>query len=147
MVMLWWYWIVLGLALIAFELVIPSFTIIWFGAAAILVGILHFIFPATPLALQIFIWTVLSILCAVAWFRYFKPTTDRTKSGLSKEAVLGHTGIVIKPSEANGKGVVKFQVPLMGDDEWVCFADESLQIGDRVRVVDVEGHALKVARN
>ena len=35
---LYWYWMVLGLILIVAEIFIPSFTILWFGIGAMLVG-------------------------------------------------------------------------------------------------------------
>ena len=31
---LWWHWIVLGIILVLMELVVPSFTIFWFGLGA-----------------------------------------------------------------------------------------------------------------
>ena len=37
MEILWWHWLIGGLILIGLELVIPSFTIIWFGLGAVLV--------------------------------------------------------------------------------------------------------------
>ena len=144
MVVLWWYWVALGLVLIALELVIPSFTIIWFGAAALLVGILQYILPTISLAVQLLVWIIFSVGFAFGWFRFFKPQADRTFSGLSKEAALGHTGTIIRQADEGGRGVVKFQVAVMGADEWSCFADSPLEIGDRVRIIDVEGHALKV---
>ena len=42
--------------------------------------------------------------------------------------------------------MVRFQVPLMGDDEWPFICDELLRPGDRVSVIDVEGHWLKVKK-
>ncbi|WP_243371143.1 NfeD family protein [Geotalea sp. SG265] len=144
---LWWHWLVLGLILIGLELVVPSFTIIWFGLGAVLVSILLALFPACPLPLQIFAWCVASILFTFVWFRFFNPRNkSRTFSGTAKDAVLGQTGLVIRGAEPYAKGAVKFQLPLLGADEWPCLADEPLEIGDRVKVVDVEGHVMKVEK-
>ena len=53
MYVLWWHWLVLGMALIGLELVVPSFTIIWFGLGAVIVSIVLAIFPGYPLSAQI----------------------------------------------------------------------------------------------
>lgn len=144
---LWWHWLVLGMVLIGFELVVPSFTIIWFGLGVVLVSILVAIFPACPLSLQILTWAVASVAFTLAWFRFFNPhNKNKTFSGSAKGAVIGETGLVIRGAEPYTKGTVKFQLPLLGADEWPCLADEPLVIGDRVKVLDVEGHVMKVEK-
>jgi len=142
---LWWHWLIMGLVLIGLELIIPSFTIVWFGLGALLVGIIVAIVPTFPLAAQILTWTIVSAALTAAWFRFFKPRS-RTFSGSSKDAVIGESGLVIRAAGQYEKGRIKFQLPLLGADEWPCIADEPLQVGDRVRVVEVEGHALKVEK-
>ena len=146
MEILWWHWLIGGLVLIGLELVIPSFTIIWFGLGAILVSIVSAIFPGFSLPLQILTWSMASLLFTLVWFRFFNPRASRTFAGSSKGAVVGETGLVIRAAEPYAKGVVKFQLPLLGADEWPCMAEESLEVGDRVKVVDVEGHVMKVEK-
>lgn len=142
---LWWHWVVMGLVFIGLELVIPSFTIVWFGLGAVLVGIVTAIVPSLPLSAQILTWTVVSAGLTVAWFRFFKPRS-RTFAGSSKDAIIGERGLVIKAAGTYDKGRVRFQLPLLGADEWPCMSDEPLEVGDRIRVVDVEGHLLKVEK-
>ncbi len=145
MSILWWHWLIVGMVLIGLELVVPSFTIIWFGLGAILVSIVLAIFPGYALSAQVLTWTVASALFTFAWFRFFNPRTSKTSAG-SKGAVIGEIGLVIRASEPYAKGVVKFQLPLLGADEWPCMADEPLDVGDRVKVVHVEGHVMKVEK-
>ena len=45
---LWWHWLAFGLVLVGAELVVPSFTIVWFGLAACLVGVLLLLVPSMP---------------------------------------------------------------------------------------------------
>lgn len=143
---LWWHWLAGGLILIGLELFIPSFTIIWFGLGAVLVGIVLAVYPGFPLSAQLLTWTVVSALLTFAWFRYFNPRRDKTFSGSAQGAVVGEIGLVIKAAGSFDKGRVKFHLPLLGSDEWPCLADEPLEVGDRVKVVEVEGHALKVEK-
>lgn len=145
--LLYWHWVILGVALILSELVITTFFILWFGAAAIVIAIILLIAPTMPVSLQILIWTVLSVVLAILWFKYLKPlSTDRTMAGLSREAIIGQTGQVIRPPLDDNKGLLRFPAPILGDDEWMIISTEILQTGDRVRVIDVAGNALLVAK-
>ena len=143
---LWWHWLVLGMVLIGLELVVPAFTIIWFGLGAVLVSIVLAIFPGYSLSAQILTWTVASALFTLAWFLFFNPRTSKTTAGSSKGAISGEIGLVIRAAEPYSKGVVKFQLPLMGADEWACMSDGALEVGDRVKVVDLEGHVMRVEK-
>lgn len=141
----WWYWIIAGFCLIGFELIIPSFTISWFGLGALVVGILSGLWPGIPPAGQIALWLIASISFTLLWFKYLKPKGDRTHAGISPDGVVGEAGIIIRGTEErNGQGIVKFHVPVLGADEWSCCSGEILHAGDRVRVVDIEGQILKV---
>jgi membrane protein implicated in regulation of membrane protease activity len=117
------------------------------GLGAVLVSLVLAIFPGYSVPAQLLTWTVASALFTLAWFRFFNPRTGKTTSGSSKGAVVGEIGLVIRAAEPYAKGVVKFQLPLLGADEWPCIADEPLEVGDRVKVVDVEGHVMKVEKN
>jgi inner membrane protein len=142
-----WHWLVFGMMLVLFELVIPSFTIIWFGCGAILVaGIVWFI-PGLTISLQLFFWAIASIIFTVIWFSFFKPKmTDRTKAGISLEAVLGESGLVVRIPQDKIRGTVKFTTPLLGADEWQFICDDKVALGDRVSVTDVSGNTLIVKK-
>jgi membrane protein implicated in regulation of membrane protease activity len=145
MTMLWYYWLILGMGLILAEMLVPSFTLLWFGLAALLVGLLLLLIPALGLSYQLLIWAFGSIGFTVLWFKYFKPTMiDRTKAGISKEAVTGETGIVIKAPYEDVRGTVRFPMPLLGSDEWEFLCQGTCSVGDRVEVIDVSGNTLVV---
>lgn len=139
-----WHWFVLGILLILSELILPAFAALWFGAAAIVVSILLWMFPNMSFALQLLCWVILSISCTVLWFKFIKPlSTDKTKAGLSREATVGQTGMVIRTLE-HDLVKVRFQMPLLGSDEWDCRTLAPTQVGDRVRVTDILGNQLVV---
>ncbi|WP_317930091.1 NfeD family protein [Halioxenophilus sp. WMMB6] len=147
MEIVYWHWVVMGVALILSELALTTFFILWFGVAAIIVGGILLLWPQLPLTWQILLWTILSVILAFAWFKYLKPlSVDRTKAGLSREAILGEIGQVILLPNAERRGRMRFPVPILGDDEWLIIVDEGVAIGDRVRVVDVVGNALVVEK-
>ncbi len=143
----WWYWLVAGFLMIGLELVIPSFTIIWFGFGALLVGVILVLVPSLPVWFQILLWAIASVLFTVLWFKFLKPKGYRTHAGLSKEGIVGETGIIIKgTTDSFAKGKVRFRISFLGADEWTCFSEELLKVGDSVMVEDIEGQILKVKK-
>ena len=146
-VLLYWHWIVLGIALMVSEIFIGSFFIFWFGAAATVVGLLLVPFPGINVTAQVIIWGVLSAGFALAWFKYFKPLNrDKTKAGMSREALLGEIGQVLSAPNGEKRGTVRFPAPLLGSDEWLIISQDVLSIGDRVSVVDLSGNSLIVKK-
>ena len=145
--MLWWYWIAIGMLLMLAEILVPSFTIFWFGLAGLVVGGVLWLLPEIALSWQLTIWALASIAFTLAWFKYFKPTMiDRTKAGISREAVLGETGQVIRIPQEGRRGMVRFSLPLLGANEWEFIATDEVALGDRVVVMDVSGNTLVVQK-
>jgi membrane protein implicated in regulation of membrane protease activity len=142
----YWHWLVFGMVLIIAEVFIPSFTIFWFGLGALAVGGLLWIVPTMNLTAQVLLWTLFSSLLTAFWFLVMKPRMqDKTRAGMSREALLGETGQVIRVPEGDRRGLVRFSKPLLGSDEWSFISDDTVALGDRVQVRDVSGNTLIVA--
>lgn len=141
-----WHWLVLGFVLMIVEMFIPTFASLWFGAAAVIVAALSWLLPI-PLAIQVLIWLGLSVLFMFAWVKYIKPLSiNRTKAGLGGSVIIGETGMIVVKPQAGGSGLVRFNVPIVGADEWACRTqDEAVEVGDRVVVTDISGNELIVA--
>ena len=147
MELVYWHWIVSGIVLMLAEIFIGSFFIFWFGAAAVVVGLSLTIAPSISEPTQLVFWTLLSLVFAVAWFRFLKPISKYvTKAGLSREALIGEIGQVLSVPNGDKRGMVRFPAPLLGSDEWLIMSQDSLSIGDRVSVKDVSGNSLIVVR-
>ncbi|MCP4024294.1 MAG: NfeD family protein [Desulfobacteraceae bacterium] len=144
---LYWYWLVFGMVLCMAELFIPSFTILWFGLGGIAVGGLLYLFEDISFKWQLLIWAMASCAFTFLWFKYFKfQMTDKTKAGISQEAIMGETGQVIKVPGENNRGIVRFSTPLLGSDEWAFICETSVNSGDRVHVKDISGNTLVVEK-
>ena len=145
--LLYWHWLVFGMILIITEIFVPSFTIFWFGLGAIIVAVILLVAPDLPVAWQLFIWAVASIIFTFLWFKFFRPLMgDRTKAGISREAALGESGQVIKAPEPGGRGLVRFTTPLLGSDEWQFISEQPVATGDRVFVKEISGNTLIVEK-
>ena len=144
----YWHWLIFGMLLILSELFIPNFTIVWFGLAAIAVSGLMLLIPAVSFTWQLFTWAIASCVMTFLWFKFIKPQmVDRTKAGIAREALIGQSGLVIKTPVDGRNGIMRFNVPLLGSDEWSFFCDAPVKTGERVVVSDISGNTLIVLKD
>tara|TARA_R110001592_G_scaffold199014_1_gene447464 strand:- start:22 stop:462 length:441 start_codon:yes stop_codon:yes gene_type:complete len=144
MEMLYWHWIILGVLLILFELIIPSFTAMWFGLAAVVVGAILWIEPDMAGSYQVLVWAALSGVLTFFWFRVFKP--NRSHHHALKEEVEGELGLVATQASGARPGIVRFSTPLLGEDEWPYRSEIALEVGQQVKVLDVENNILIITK-
>jgi membrane protein implicated in regulation of membrane protease activity len=143
----YWHWIVFGMILILAELFVPSFTIFWFGLAGLIVGGVLLVAPQTTFTWQLFLWALGACLMTFLWFKLFKPLmADRTKAGISREAIVGENGQVIKAPSQDRRGLLRFTTPVLGSEEWPFICEQAVAVGDRVVVTDISGNTLIVAK-
>ncbi len=144
--LLYWHWLLLGMVLIAAEMFVPSFTILWFGLGALLVGLVLLLVDMN-FTMQIVLWTISSIVFTVFWFKYFKQKmSDKTTASSAREKVIGEFGQVIKIPTEGSRGKVRFVTPILGDDEWDFISEGSVKIGDRVHISEISGNTLIVVK-
>jgi membrane protein implicated in regulation of membrane protease activity len=144
MILTWMHWVSFGIVLMIAELAIGSFFIFWFGLGSVLVGVLMLLAPGLPFAAQVLAWAAASILFVVLWFKVFKPNQLKTRVGLSTEQFSGEVGLVTRTIQPFHKGQVQFQRPILGDEKWAALSDREIAVGERVRVVRVEGNIIRV---
>lgn len=146
LVMLYWHWLVLGLVLIVAEIFIPSFTILWFGLGALVVGVAALLFEIS-FSIQVLIWTVFSVLFTVLWFKLVKPKmVDSSNSQAARESAIGESGQVIKLPAGDTKGKLRFSTPILGEDEWEFSCEAEVDLGDRLHIQEISGNVLVVAK-
>jgi membrane protein implicated in regulation of membrane protease activity len=134
-----WAWFVVGLVLLALELVVPGGWFLWLGAAGIATGLTAFI-PGVGWPFQVTIFGVLALVIVVGWTmisRTRKPTSDRPLLNQRAEAFIGHEGVIDEPIN-QGFGRLR-----LGDSVW-RIAGPDLAAGAKVRVIGAEGAVLRV---
>ena len=141
----WWHWITLGLVLTMAEMAVPAFFIVWFGLAAVVVGLILLAAPDLALPTQILLWSVLAAALVGLWFRYLRPRTV-SAVGTSAANVTGEVGVMVGDITPETRGQVRFQKPLLGADLWECYAEMAIRAGERGRIVAVEGSYIKVEK-
>lgn len=144
--LLYWHWLLLGMVLMIAEIFVPSFTILWFGLGAIIVGLLSIVFDLS-FSIQMVVWAISSALFTFMWFKFLKPKkNDMKTSDGAREAVIGEAGKVIKAPTEGSRGIVRFVTPVLGDDEWEFITEDDVELGDRVYIRDFSGNTLIVAK-
>ena len=142
----YWHWLVLGIILIIAEMFIPSFTILWFGLGAVLVGAVMAMIDLN-FSMQILLWTLASVAFTVLWFWVLKPKAeDRNNTELARQASVGEAGQVIKLPTETTNGKVRFSTPVLDQDEWEFVCDTQVQLGDRLHIKEISGNHLVVTK-
>lgn len=81
--MVWWLWMLLGLALVAAELIAAGgFYLIFFGVGGLLVGVLTLLGLAGPPSVQ---WLAFSLVSVVSALLFRKPLLHRFQRGLPRK--------------------------------------------------------------
>ncbi|MBT8449870.1 MAG: NfeD family protein [Gammaproteobacteria bacterium] len=139
--LLYWHWIVIGLILVALEMVLPGFILLWFGLAAIAIGALAFIFPSMAWEMQIFLFAVFSVSSIFIWKKMHKGSRedDPEETFLNQRGVnlIGRKTVLI---EAIVDGVGKIKI----DDTFWRVIGSDLPEGAHVEITDATGATLTV---
>lgn len=136
-----WTWIVIGLALLGLEVLVPGSFFMWLGLAALGVGAVAFFFdPSWHVELLLF--GVLALAFIIAGRRFFARRGDESNDtpGLNAraEAFVGREVILEEPL-ARGTGRVK-----LGDTLWRVEGDDA-PAGTKLKVISARGGTLQVA--
>ena len=128
-------WIIVGLLLMLSEFVIPGFIIFFFGAAAIIVGILQALVPGVPLPAWIIacciLGAVLLLLCRRFMPKYMTGTrmTGSCETDVDNDGVIGEKVTVVEAISVGQPGKVELHGTL-----WNAVAEKDISNGEIVVV-------------
>jgi inner membrane protein len=137
---LWW---VLALILIAGEVLVPGYFLLWIGIAAAAMGVIAFALPTLGVLAQAILFAVLAFISCIVYWKFVRPRLQRDVT--ADAALLNRRGArmigqryVLQTAIINGRG--KAQV---GDGQWLVEGPD-LPAGTEIEVVGVDGTTLKV---
>ena len=135
-----WLWLIGGVLLLIAELIAPGFFLVFIGGAAIATGLASLLLPLS-LPLQLAIFAVLAFLAArIGGRRAYSMRYDYSPDPFLNDRakrLLGTVVVATQPIDGNG-GRVR-----VGDSEWSARGGPAA-VGERVRIVDIDGNCLKV---
>lgn len=134
-------WMILGLLLLAAELIAPGVFLVFIGAAAVATGVFTWLFDlGITFQLALFaLYTALAVY--IGKKMYAQPGVDESDGTLNEWAMnLVGKKVTAVADFSHGEGRVK-----LGDSEWNAHGDLDARAGDRLEVIGVEGTRLVVA--
>ncbi len=136
---LWW---ILALLLIAGEILLPGYFLLWIGIAAAAMGVLLWLLPTLGLLAQAVLFALLAVAACVLYARLLRPRLERRAPGSERlnrrgEQMIGQRYELVEPI-VNGRGKAR-----VGDGQWLVSGPD-LPLGATVEVLAVEGTTLQV---
>ena len=140
-----WSWIIFGLALLCLEILAPGILFLWFGAAALIIGLITLLVwgPGAEIwvwQVQVIGFLVLSLVLAYAgrsWLARNEVTTDQPLLNDRIAQLVGRTATLEQPI-SNGVGQLR-----LGDTLWRVQGPD-LPAGTQVRVLGGSDDRLEV---
>ena len=134
-----WSWLVLGLVLAIAEMVVPGVFLIWFAAAALVVGLLSFVLPLSlPLEVALFaVLAVVNVLASRRWLRGHPVQSADPLLNQRGQQLVGRQ-VVVTTAIEGGNGRVK-----CGDTEWLAQGPDA-EAGAKLTVTGSTGATLIV---
>jgi inner membrane protein len=136
-----YFWLGLGLLLMAAETLMPGAFLLWLGIAGVAMSIIVFVFPSLPVLAQAALFAVLALLSVALYRRVFRrrePDSDKPLLNRRAEQLIGRS-VVLDQAIEGGRGRVQ-----IGDALWTV-AGPDLPVGARVVVNAVDGLVLRVS--
>lgn len=142
----WWIWILAGLALMAVEVIIPGgIILLFFGAAAMVVGVLTWLGIGGPQWMQ---WALFSVLSVVSLLTLRGPILRKMKGSTSDaefvDTLVGTAVVVNEPLAPGGEGKVELRGTSWGAHN---VGGEPLAVGDKALVERIDGLSLYIRRS
>jgi len=135
-----WHWWIAAALLIILEILAPGAFFLWMGISAGAVGLLLLVIPTISWELQLFTFTILSIISVIAWRVYLKNNPIESDAPTLNRRGQQYVGRVFTLTDAIVNGVGKIKVD---DTLWKVSGKDAL-VGKGVRVVEVDGAILRV---
>ena len=134
----WW---VAALVLIAAEMILPGYFLLWIGVAAGVMGVVTLVAPSLSAITQAVLFAALALASCLVYWRYIRPIAelrdDQPLLNRRGKKLVGERFVLIEPI-VNGRGKVK-----VGDGQWLAEGAD-LPAGTEVEVVAVDGTTLRV---
>lgn len=134
-------WFTLGIILIILEMLLPGMFLMWFGASALIVGVITLIIPMSMNAeLVLFaITSVLSVIAVIVIMRRVSPNTQSTVTHNLNQArgseFIGMT-FTLDSKVVNNEGKLN-----IGDTVWLIKGPDA-EAGTHIEITHVKNNAL-----
>lgn len=136
------WWLIAALLLGGAELLVPGVFLVFLAIGAAITGAITFVVPDVPLAAQLGsfgLWSVAAVLVGRRWYRDYGPESGDALLNDRASRMIGEV-VTVEVAIEGGRGRVR-----VGDGAWPASGPD-LPIGERARIVGVEGGVLVIER-
>ena len=142
LVTVFWYWWVLALAFLVIEILAAGFFFLWMAVSGFITGAMVWLIPSASMNVQIFVFSILSVITITAWRFYGKKHPTETDQPLLNKRGAQYIGRVFNLYEAieNGQGKIKVDHSI-----WKVHG-EDCDINTRVKVIASRGTVFEVEK-
>jgi membrane protein implicated in regulation of membrane protease activity len=143
MVMLWWYWALLGLFLAALEILTPGgFYLLFFGLGGLAVALLSVLGIGGPLWLQVLLFSLFSIISLVLFRNPLLRKMQRKTDGCAPvDELVGELAIPAVAIEPGAVGKAELRGTTWSARNRGTFA---IPAGCRCKVVQIDGLVITI---
>jgi inner membrane protein len=139
-------WLAIGIVLMAVEIVAPGFIVFWFGVGALAASLAVFLGLHSVYG-ELLIFLGVSIGSLLLWQLVLRKRLPGSGKARERDATISELRGKITARVAQGvEGRVELSTPFHGIRNWKARADEALEPGAEIEVVDATGIALVVKR-
>lgn len=138
----YWIWLIVGVGLMALEVIAPGFFLIWLGLAALVVGVVVFWVQDMLWQWQVALYAVTAVASVVIAWRYLRVHPIETEEPNLNLRTKNYVGQLVSLDAAivNGRGRAR-----LGDSVWQVSGPD-LPAGARVRITGADGTLLIVEK-
>jgi membrane protein implicated in regulation of membrane protease activity len=140
--MFWWIWALIGFALLAAEMLTPGgFYLLFFGCAALAVGLLAALGWTGPMWFDGVLFAVLSVLCVVLFRKPLLQKIQTGGKGKKVDSLVGEVAFPVDTIQPNAFGKAELR-----GSAWNVrnVGEDAVQPKQRCRVEKVDGLTLWV---
>ncbi len=134
----WW---LLALVLIAAEMILPGYFLLWIGLAAALMGVTTWLLPSLGVLGQAISFAALAIATCSVYWHFIRPLAeqrdDQPLLNRRGQQMIGQR-FTLAEAIVNGRGRLR-----VGDGWWLAEGPD-LAAGSEVEVVSVDGTTLRI---
>lgn len=138
-----WYWLIAGTLLIICEALLPGFLLLWVGCGAIAVGVMVFLWPAAPFALQLVMLAVFMLVAVLLGIKFQHNSKKAKNPNLINAGLASYIGRKVNITEDFIAGTGRLR---LDDSYYTATSSDTIQAGDNVSIIDIQNGVFHVAK-
>lgn len=135
-----WTWSLIGTLFFIMEVFVPGAHFMWMGASALVLAAIVWLIPTLDWEFQLLIFATLSVISILVWKKLLEPRQKEQGDPSLNRRMNRYIGQFVTITDAIQGGVGRAK---LGDSTWRVQGPDA-QVGDQLKVVDVNGATLVV---